>query len=535
MLLIWVQVLWVGLTSKEARQWQNWAKDTARWDSILREWGYWGAHPVSGVLGPKYRLHALRWEGDTAQVLPHRLSRQWEGKPLTPSLLREIPLGIQRRFLDAGYLFCSVAWKDLTCDEEGRCMGRLRIIPGERVRLDTVLLRGKWLAPRSAFYQITGLRPGHPLRLMQLENLPRRIRSSPYATVVDTPRLWLFPGLAWIEVDLKPKTGNRIDGALSLLPATSTSRAQVIGHLELALLSPLRLGEKIEVRFAQLPASSQRLYLLFTFPYLVRGYVEVEGGFSLWRQDTSFLTRETHAEMRYRLTPTLRIVGGLQTTTSRLINTQPFKDRVWPPPPVLDFQRRGIRLGWQYEQVDIRLAPRRGWVVSLMGTQGRRGYLRNPGLPKLAYERLPAVGTFQELSGTVQRYIPLGNVLSLRTGAMGYRYLSQGVFENELPRAGGAHSLRAFPENTFPTSGYIHGLGELRLSIEEDGYIGAFAEMTQIDLYGRGQTLLQAFGVILQTRLAAGLLQTTFAVGRQLGMPWDLRRALVRLEWLSEF
>lgn len=532
---LWLQAVLIGLTAREERMWKAWSADTAHYDSVLRSWGYWTARPYDGYVGPKFYLRALSWTGDTAGFLSPQLVKRWRGSPLTPALLHEIPHTLQQRLMERGFLFCQVKWSALRCDTAGVCWGELHILPGTQVKIDTILIRGKWIAPRSAFYQITGIRPGQPLRLSQWQNLPTRIRSSPYATLVDTPRLWLFPELAWIEVEVKPRTSNRIDGALSLLPATATSRTQIIGHLELVLLSPLRLGERIEARFAQLPGGSQRLNLLLAFPYLVRGFVEMRGGFSLWRQDTSFLTREGNIELRYRLTSALRLIGGFQTTTSRLINTLPYRERIWPPPPVLDFQRRSIRLGWDYELVDMRLAPRRGWHVTLIGTQGQRGYLRNPGLIKLSYERLPPPGPFQELSGMIERYIPVGRLLSIRLGGQGYRYLSQGVFENELPRVGGSGSLRGFPENTFPTAGYLHGLSELRLHIEEDGYIGAFAELTRIDLFGRGEENLQALGLLLQTRLAAGLFQITFAAGRTAGTPWDLRRALVRLEWISEF
>lgn len=535
MYALWLQTVLIGLTARETRLWKAWSGDSTRHDSILRSWGYWTASPTDSHAGPKFYLKAISWTGDTTGTLSPRLTKRWIGSPLTPTLLREIPISLQRHLLERGFLFCQVEWASVECDENGYCRGALHISPGKQIKLDTVLLRGRWIAPRSAFYQITGIRPGQPLRLSQWEALPGRIRSSPYATLVDTPRLWLFPDLAWIEVEVKPRTSNRIDGALSILPGTGTNQAQVIGHLELALLSPLRLGERIEARFAQLPGGSQRLNLLLAFPYLLRGYVETRGGFSLWRQDTSFLTREGYVELRYRLTPVLRLIGGFQTVTSRLINTLPYRERVWPPPPVLDFQRRSVRLGWDYEQVDMRLAPRRGWQVTLIGTQGQRGYLRNPGLSRLSYERLPAPGPFQELSGSAYRYIPIGGLLSIRTGIQGYRYLSRGVFENELPRAGGSNSLRGFPENTFPTAGYLHGTGELRLHTEEDGYIGAFGELTRLDLFGRGEETLQAFGLLLQTRLAAGLFQITFAAGRSSGVPWDLRRALVRLEWVSEF
>ncbi|MCS6896124.1 MAG: hypothetical protein NZZ60_08290 [Bacteroidia bacterium] len=535
MIGIWLQATLIGLTAKESRLWRQWAADSTRWDSVLRSWGYWNADIPSGYAGLRYTLGQLSWTGDTASIFSPKTAKRWRHQPITPTLLSTIPRYFQRKLQEKGFLFSEVEWHHIHCDSTGKCHGALRLTPGALVRLDTIIIRGKWIAPRSAFYQITRLRPNQPLCLNDWEALPRRIRSSPYATLIDTPQLWLFPGLAWIEIQLKPKSANRIDGALSVLPPNQGNRVQAIGHLELALLSPFRLGEKIEARFAQLPGSSQRLNLRLAFPYLLRGYMETRGEFALWKQDTSFLTREASVELRYRLTSTLSLLAGYQGITSRLINILPYKERVWPPPPILDFQRRGIRIGWQYEQIDFRPAPRRGWQLSLLGTQGRRGYIRNPGLMRLAYERLPTVGNFQEINGSLRRYTPFGAVLSLHTSLSGYKYLAKMTFENELPRAGGSQNLRPFPENTFPTAGYLHGAGELRLHIDEEGLIAGFFEGTLMDIYGQGEKVLQGLGLLLQTRLAAGLLQVTLAAGRVVPAPLDWRRALVRVEWVSEF
>lgn len=536
-LLLWAQAALAGLTARELRLWRE--ADPLDRDSLLRAWGYWQAESTHA--GPRYRLRELTWKGDSAAIQPlrHYPWRRWIGSPLTPALLEQLPREIQQKLNQAGYLYSSVAWQSLTCSAAGACQGQLHIQAGPLVRIDTILLRGKWPAPRSAFYQITGLRLRQPLNTARWEALPQRLRTNPYATLVDTPKLWLFPNLCWIELTVRPKNANRIDGALSVLPSTTnagSARPQVIGHLDLALVSPLRLGERIEARYAQLPGGSQRLNLLGGFPYLLRGLVELRGQFTLWRQDTSFLTRSTALELRYRLTGTLTLKGRLLSEQSRLLSTQPYRDRIWPPPPVLDFRRRGLSLGWEYDNTDLRTAPRTGWRADLQATQGNRAYLRNPALPLLAYERLPATGSYQELTAHLERYFTLNRLLVLRLGGRAYGYWSAGFAENELARFGGESYLRGFPENTLPASTLLQALVEPRLVIEEEeGFLGAFGEVGQLNLFPSGPRQAYSAGVVLQTRLTAGLLRLTFAAGRLQGTPWDLRRALVGIAWISEF
>lgn len=536
--LLWLQVVLFGLRPREKAEWRKFQRDTSAWDSVWRSWGYW--HVDTLASRPNRRLYLVRLTSvydTTGEKAAIRLPLyRWEGQALTPSLLTEIPFSVQSTLLERGYLYASVGWQRIICDSAGLCSGTLRIQTGPLVRLDTLLIRGKWPAPRSAFYQITGLRPGQPLSLSQIQKLPRRLRGSPYATLVDTPQLWLFPGLAWVEVTLRPKNASRVDGALSLLPSGSgpSPRPQIIGHFEVSFVSPLRLGERIEARFAQLPGNSQRLNLLLAFPYLLRGLVEIGGTFSLWRQDSSFLTRDIGARVRYRLTPTLSLtVQGIRTT-SRLLATLPYRDLVWPPPKVLDLERRGISLGWEYRTTESRAAPHHGWDIHLWGTQGRRTYLRNPGLPRFAYERLPTAGPYQEAYLSLERYTPIGAFLTARSGLQLFRYWSQGFFENELLRLGG-EGLRGFAENLLPVWAYGRSIGELRLKTEEEGFLAAFGEVSRLGLFGVGEKWTYGTGIALQSRLAAGLLRITFATGRIEGTPWDLRRSVVSLLWVSEF
>ncbi|RMF47750.1 MAG: hypothetical protein D6750_08670, partial [Bacteroidetes bacterium] len=365
--MIWLQVALSGLTPAEKRVWQKLHPDTTAAESLLRAWGYWQAALPVGQAGPRFHLRRLSIAGDsTAQALIYpRLLKRWQGRPLTPALLQEVPIALRQAMTNQGYLYAGVTWHHLSCDSTGQCLAQLYITSGALVRLDTIFLRGSWPASRGAFYQITGLRPGRPIPLQALQMLPRRLRSTPYATLVDTPKLWLFPGLAWLEVQLKPKNANRLDGSLSLLPTGSgpSTRPQLIGQFDLALVSPFRLGEQLEAHFSQLPNRSQRLQVRLGLPYLWRGLLALQGKFTLWRQDTSFLSREVGASVRYRLTPAWTLLAEGQRTTSRLLSTAPYRALVWPPPRVLDFDRQGLTLGWEFQNTDLRTAPREGWVL----------------------------------------------------------------------------------------------------------------------------------------------------------------------------
>jgi hypothetical protein len=545
LLLIWLQVFSPselrGLRVRERAALQAlMQRDSTgqKVDSFLVALGFWRASWEKGYVGPRYRLRRLVVEGDSGaeKLVSRYFRRSWEGEVLRAGALDALLEEALYEVGKAGYLYASAEWSRLDCDAGGDCVGYVRVFLGERVVLDTVFIRGRWPAPLSAFYRVTGVWPKRPLSREAWEKLPMRLARSPYATVVDTPRLWLFPGLAWAEVRVRPQQNSRIEGALGLASdPLKVGKVQLVGDLKAQLSSPLRLGENLQVTYSQLVGGSQRLDLRLALPYLFRGLVGMEGYFNLLRQDTSFLFREGGVEFSYRLTAVHTFLGGVRVASSRLLSTAPYRQRVWPPPPNLDYRRRGVRLGWRMDSRDHPLSPSTGWFVEVVGSRGVRGYLPNPGLPALDYSRLPQSSPFQEGQVTLGRYWPIGRRLTLWTQAMGYRYWVESFFENELRRAGGPKDLRGFAENSLPTYEFGQATLELRLRMGDEDYLAAFGEGGLIGLYPDRRRTFQTVGFALQAQLSVGLLRLTFAMGRLLPAPFEPRRTLVAIEWLSRF
>ena len=507
-------------------------------DSFLVDLGFWGASQARGHVGPRYRIAKLVVNGDSGAVrlMGRRFWREWQGEVLRSSTLDRLAEEALYEVGRAGYLYAFAEWDGIECDSAGRCVCSLRVILGERVRLDTVFIRGRWPAPVSAFYRVTGLWPGRPLSREAWERLPSRLARSPYAVVADTPRLWLFPGLAWAEVWVRPQQNNRIEGALGLASdPLRPGKVQLVGDLKAQLSSPLRLGENLQVAYSQLVGGSQRLRLRVELPYLFRGLVGLEGYFNLLRQDTSFLLREGWLQISYRLTARHTLFGRVGATTSRLLSTTLYRHRVWPPPPNLDYRRRSVKLGWRLDSRDDPLSPSTGWFVEVAGTQGIRGYLPNPGLPALDYSRLPPTASVQEAQLTVGRYWPVGRRLTVWSQGFGYRYWVDTFFENELRRLGGPADLRGFPENSLPTYEVGQLTLELRLRMGGADYLAVFGEGGLIGLYPPRQKSFQTVGMALQAQLNVGVLRLTFAMGRLLPAPFEPRRTLIAIEWLSQF
>jgi len=510
----------------------------AQADSFLVSVGFWEAQIAYSHIGPRYRLSDVEILGDSVavRILNQQILRAWEKKPLTADFLQTLAQALLHELGKAGYLYAVLSWRAFNSDTHGLCTAQVWIASGEAVRLDTVFVKGRWPAPLSAFHRMTGLWPRRPLSRSAWEKLPASFARNPYAMLVDTPKLWLFPGLAWIELTVRPRQNNRLEGALGLASdPLRAGRAQLVGDFKAQLTSPLRLGETFQVSYSQLVGGSQRLRLDLGFPYLFRGLVRWEGHFHLLRQDTSFLLRALRTRWAYALTAEHTLLVGLGGETARLLSTVAYRQRTWPPPPNLDYRRRSVSLGWQYEGRNDPINPHTGWFLEIEGVQGFRGYIPNPGLPRLDYTRLPPPGPYQEAAATIERFIPLGRRTTIRSRTQGYRYWVATFFENELRRSAGPKDLRGFAENSLATYFFAQGTIEPRLHLDVEDYIGLFVDGGWVGLYPRQTHLFQAFGFALQTRLPVGLLRLSFTLGRLLPTPFEPRRTLVSIEWLNSF
>jgi hypothetical protein len=127
-------------------------------DSFLVALGFWRASWEKGYVGPRYRLRRLVVEGDSGaeKLVSRHFRRSWEGEVLRAGALDALLEEALYEVGKAGYLYASAEWSRLDCDAGGDCVGYVRVFLGERVVLDTVFIRGRWPAPLSAFYRVTG-------------------------------------------------------------------------------------------------------------------------------------------------------------------------------------------------------------------------------------------------------------------------------------------------------------------------------------------------------------------------------------------
>ena len=221
-------------------------------------------------------------------------------------------------------------------------------------------------------------------------------------------------------------------------------------------------------------------------------------------------------------------------------------------PATLDLRQNSFGLEFQFNRLDYRYNPRRGWALSLKAGAGFNIIQRNSVIESLR-DPLRPESNFSFLYDTITTrsaryrgelkadwYIPLFQRatfrLALRSAGI---FAAEPVYFNEQYRLGGNKLLRGFNEETLFATRYAVGTAELRLLTGVNSYLGAFFDMAYIQNFTQRVRLHQrpsGAGFSLNIETQAGIFGITAAVGQlDTGQGFDFRAAKFHLGYVSLF
>lgn len=391
----------------------------------------------------------------------------------------------------------------------------------------------RWLAAH------LGLPAGTPIDVRALRQLPERIDRGGRYKLDSLPSSTVKEGALVLTLPLARRKTNRFDALLGLLPPRGLQREwQLTALIDLQLTSALRLGERLALKYEQFPATSRRLDVRFELPYIAGGPFSGELSLNLYKQDSTFQTLRFEPTLRYSVSQRLTAELFVQLRTSGLLNVTPFRETVWPPPPVLDSRSNYTGLALRYDSRNQPINPSEGFYGYVSYGLGRKRIRRTVGLDSLDFERLALDQPKQEIRLAGEALLPVGNLQVLRLALNGYYLDLAEYFDSDLAQLGGARSLRGFNENQFLASAYLYGSAEYRLLLDELAYIGLFIDYGYLEQRSLFDTATQspfAAGLALSVDTQAGLINVQYAVGQTAGQTFQLARGRVHIGYTASF
>jgi hypothetical protein len=296
---------------------------------------------------------------------------------------------------------------------------------------------------------------------------------------------------------------------------TKSGKVYLTGDVKIKLMNVFGRAELIDFNWNNPQPRTQDLKIKINYPFIFDLPFGIEGEFSLFKKDTLWFEVNRQLGIQYLVNGnnSVKIFAGKKT--NNLISVEPYKNQL-SLPDVADMQLINYGLGLQWQNLDYRFNPTKGYDVNITGTAGQRTIKKNIKFPDVWYDSLDFKTNQYRFDVNADYYFTLGKSSVLNIGATASHIQGEKYFSNELIRFGGLKSLRGFNETSFSASSLVMGKIEYRLLLEQNSFLFVFfnqafyEDKSKVDVF-KDQPYGLGTGINFETK--AGIFSFTYAVG----------------------
>ncbi len=461
---------------------------------------------------------------------------QFKHKPISPGQITTMFDKLITWYENNGYPFASCKLKKIGLSGAG-ITAELFIDKHRKFIVDSIIIKGPVSISNQYIMQYLDIHKNDIYNEAKLSGITGRIRELRFVNTVKPHAIDFKNGKVDIYLYLENKKANRFDGIVGFLPESEENNTlQITGNVQLFLLNTLGKGERLNLEWEKLPGFTQKLRTYFTYPYIFHSPFGIETSFSLYKQDSSYLTINPVFGIIYQMGPNnvFRIYVDNKSSTLLTGNAQSSYG---------EFSRTIYGAGFEVSNVDYLYNPRKGYQYNVSlgygtktsagtGSQqkNKSGHLETT-LDAAYYQPITKNTTvkIRAQAGYIQSF---GNNSSLNDTQF------KGLFENELFRIGGMNSLRGFNKDAIFASMYVIPSLEYRYLFNTNSAVflfwdGAYYEKKVNSPYTYDYPF--GFGAGLTFETGAGIFSINYALGKQFGNPIDMRTGKFHFGFINTF
>lgn len=241
--------------------------------------------------------------------------------------------------------------------------------------------------------------------------------------------------------------------------------------------------------------------------------------------------------MRYILKGSNYFKLFFQNKSSSLLSQTGFETlTILPSYADISSQLYGIEI--HNVKLDYILNPRKGYQITIGGSLGNKKIKQNPLLDEKLYDGLNLKSTLYNADLNAEYYLPLSRRSVIKLASKNSYTFNENLFENELLRIGGLHTLRGFDEEAIFASLYSIETIEYRYLLEQNSYMylffdAAYYESDRIDNFVSDRPI--GFGAGMSFETKAGIFSISYAIGKQFDNPIEFRSAKIHFGFVNFF
>jgi len=454
-----------------------------------------------------------------------------------------------------GHPFATITLTN-TLIKDKQITASLKYTANQQILFDSLLVKGDAKLNPVFLQNLLAIKQGEEFKTSKLNSINNAIKALPYLDQYRPPAVEFLSSGANVLLFVNDRKANQFDIVLGLLP--QTDGIKLTGEGQFTLQNAFGFGERFYFNFTNLPNSGRQLVIEAQTTYLPYLPIGLGLDFNLYIQDTSFINRNFKAGVLYAFKANNFFEVYFANDQSNLLEID--EDEIIQTkrlPENLDWKTNKYGLRLHVENYNYRFNPTKGFGIDLNASLGKRDIIKNNRITELRnveapdydfellYSDLALKTSKLEFQAKLEKFFPIKNNSTLKTMLnFAYFYTSESfesVFENELYRVGGLHTLRGFDEASILGNLYSIVTVEYRYLIAKQSFFSCFAnsafiENRQLKLSNKNYSqLFYSAGLGLNFETSSGIFSLNYALGKQQYNNIDFKAGKIHFGYLNVF
>jgi len=454
-----------------------------------------------------------------------------------------------------GHPFAAISLSN-TKIENNNISANINFKLNKSMRFDSLLVKGNAKLNAAFLQNLLHIKQGDEFKASQLNTIYKTFEALPYLDQYRPPAVEFLSSGANVMLYVNDKKANQFDFVIGLLP--QSQGVKLTGEGQFTLQNAFGFGERLHLNYTNLPNSGRQLKAEVKANYLPYLPVGANIDFNLYIQDTSFINRNFKVGILYpfKVNNFFEVYfaneqsGLLEIDENQIIQTKEL-------PENLDWQTNKYGFNLYLENYNYRFNPTKGYSVDFNISLGQRGVIINNRITNLVDKKNSAydfellyddivINTSKiEIKAKVEKYFPIKSNSTIKTMLnFAYFYTSESlasVYENELYRIGGLHTLRGFDEASILSNLFNVVTVEYRYLIARRSFFSCFANAAFIQnqqlelLEEKYSTLFYGTGLGLNFETSGGIFSLNYALGNQQYNNVSLKSGKIHFGYINVF
>lgn len=446
--------------------------------------------------------------------------------PFTPSEFSLIMERIKSAYLDNGYPFVKIKLKNHSFEKD-HLNTDLNVNKGPLLRWKKIHIQGDSSLSIKYLSNLIDIKVGELYNESVTEKISGKIRQVPFIKESKPAQFLYSKEGVEVYLYLESVQISAINGIIGFQPNPVTDKISITGELNLKLNNILRRGELLDLRWQSIRDQTQSLVTKLNYPFIFNSSFGIDGGFNLYKRDTSFLELNSSIGVQYNLLKGNVLKVFYQNISSNILsggtNNPTFTN-------LNSVKSNNYGISFLSKRIDYIPNPSKGFIIEVTGAVGSR---TSTSLDSLIIKKdITYRGKLN-----AELYIPISRRHIMKLANLTQFYNAPNIYQNELFRFGGLTNQRGFDEDELVSTTKSSSTIEYRFLLDKNSHVFAFYDQTWYENNSKeysNDTPL-GFGIGFSFSTNFGVFSISTALGKQLNNQILLRDSKVHFGYIVYF